>query len=93
MSSPLVAPDGSLARLEVKGRHFAIRANYLVMAVPYLNCRGELRRGFIADPLNLTNETEIGIPANHQMYFLGRIRAGSMANRSSAFLEAARTGR
>jgi len=76
MSSPLVAPDGSLARLEAKARRFAIRANYLVMTVPYLNGRGELRRGFIADPLNLTSETEIGLPANHQMYFLGEDPCG-----------------
>ncbi|MER9223748.1 ThiF family adenylyltransferase [Mesorhizobium sp. M0644] len=76
MSSLLVAPDGNLARLEAKGRRFAIRANYIVMAVPYLNCRGELRRGFIADPLNLTGGTEIGLPANHQMYFLGEDPSG-----------------
>ena len=76
MSSPLVAPDGSLARLEAKARRFAIRANYLVMAVLYLNGRGELRRRFIADPLNLTSETEIGLPANHQMYFIGEYPCG-----------------
>lgn len=76
MSSPLVAPDGSLARLEAKGRRFAIRSNFLVMAVPYLNAQGELRRGFIADPLNLTSETEIGLPANHQMYFIGEDPCG-----------------
>lgn len=76
MSSPLVAPDGSLARLEAKGRRFAIRENYLVMAVPYLNAQGGLRRGFIADPLNLTNGTEIGLPANHQMYFIGEDPCG-----------------
>jgi len=71
MSFPLVAPDGSLARLEEKGRRFAVRANYLVLVVPYLNDKGELCRGFIADPLNLVGEAEVGLPANHQMYFIG----------------------
>lgn len=71
MCSPLVAPDGSLDRLREAGRRFAIRENYLVMAVPYLNATGELRRGFIADPINPLNATEIGPPGNHQMYFIG----------------------
>jgi hypothetical protein len=71
MCSPLVAPDGSLDRLREAGRRFAIRENYLVMAVPYLNAAGELRRGFIADPVNPLNATEIGPPGNHQMYFIG----------------------
>ena len=71
MCSPLVAPDGSLDRLRAAGRRFAVRENYLVMAVPYLNAAGELRRGFIADPVNFLTETEIGRPGNHQMYFLG----------------------
>lgn len=71
MCSPLVAPDGSLGRLREAGHRFAIRDNYLVMAVPYLNAAGELRRGFIADPVNLVTETEVGPPGNHQMYFIG----------------------
>ena len=71
MCSPLVAPDGSLDRLREAGRRFAIRDNYLVMATPYLNAAGELRRGFIADPINPLNQTEIGRPKNHQMYFIG----------------------
>src|ERR1041384_3653037 len=71
MCSPLVAPDGSLGRLREAGHRFAIRDNYLVMATPYLNAAGELRRGFIADPINPLNETEIGRPKNHQMYFVG----------------------
>jgi hypothetical protein len=71
MYSPLVAPDGSLDRLRAAGRRFAIRENYLVIAVPHLNGAGELRRGFIADPINLLNETDIGPPGNHQMYFIG----------------------
>lgn len=71
MCSPLVAPDGSLDLLRKAGRRFAIRENYLVMAVPYLNASGELRRGFIADPINLLDETEVGPPGNHQMYFIG----------------------
>jgi hypothetical protein len=32
---------------------------------------GAVRRGFLADPLNLANETEIGLPSNHQIYFIG----------------------
>ena len=71
MCFPLVAPDGSLDRLREAGRRFAVRENYLVMAVPYLNANGELRRGFIADPINFLTETEIGRPGNHQMYFVG----------------------
>ena len=71
MCSPLVAPDGSLDRLRAAGRRFAVRENYLIMAVPYLNAAGELRRGFIADPVNFLTETEIGRPGNHQMYFIG----------------------
>jgi len=71
MSSQLAAPDGSLERLGAAGRSFALRDNHLVMAVPYLNGAGELRRGFLADPLNITNGTEIGLPGNHQIYFIG----------------------
>ena len=71
MSSLPAAPDASLDRLRGAGRRFAIRENYLVMAVPYLNAAGELRRGFIADPVNLLSETEVGPPGNHQMYFVG----------------------
>jgi hypothetical protein len=39
--------------------------------VPYLNAAGELCRGYIADPLNITDGTVIGLPRNHQMYFIG----------------------
>ncbi|WP_145960243.1 DUF6791 domain-containing protein [Rhizobium leguminosarum] len=41
------------------------------MAVPFLDSHGELRRGIMADPLNITNGSEVGPPANHQMYFIG----------------------
>ena len=76
MSSRLAAPDGSLERLGAAGRSFALRDNYLVMAVPYVNAAGELRRGYLADPLNITNGTDIGLPANHQMYFIGNDPCG-----------------
>jgi hypothetical protein len=71
MSSQLAAPDGSLERLGEAGRRFALRDNHLVMVVPYLNAAGELCRGYIADPLNITNGTVIGLPRNHQVYFIG----------------------
>src|SRR4051812_29237965 len=76
MSSQLAAPDGSLERLKEAGYRFAIRENYLVMAVPCLNAAGELRRGFMADPLNVVNGSEIGVPSNHQMYFIGDAPCG-----------------
>ena len=71
MCSPPAVPDHSLDRLRKAGRRFAIRENYLVMAVPYLTAERQLRRGFIADPIDLVNESEIGPPKNHQMYFIG----------------------
>jgi len=71
MSSQLVCPDGSLERLAAEGINFGIVDNKIIVAVPYLDAAGELKRGYLGDPLNLPDGSTIGVPENHQMYFAG----------------------
>lgn len=71
MSSLPDALDPQLAKISELNLPFAVRNDYIIISIPYLDKSGDLARGFLADPLNRVDGVTIGAPANHQMYFIG----------------------
>lgn len=72
MSQLPASHDGSLERLVEEGYKVSfLDDKYLAVSLAYLDAQGELREGLLIDPANLVKPDLIGLPQNHQFYFVG----------------------
>jgi tRNA A37 threonylcarbamoyladenosine dehydratase len=70
MSQRLVSLNADLSRLRADGYDVAIRTHLLVMDVPYVNSRTEVKRGIIVSHLDVAGEKTIP-PESHVIFFVG----------------------